>query len=76
MDRNTATVIETLAPVADTHTFNISESVTATPFGLENLMALRDALFVLKGPLGNIPALRTTIQNRLLNQAARDRLLR
>lgn len=76
MNRNTATVIETLIPVADTHNIKASEAITTIPFGLENLMALRDALFVLKGPLGNIPALRTTIQNRLLNQVARDRLPR
>ena len=68
MNPNTATAIDLSLPVADPH--------TNKAIGLENLMALRDALIVLKGPLGNIPALRTRIQNSVFNQAAQDHLLR
>jgi len=76
MDQNTATATGTLAPVADIHQHRASDTVAPTAFGLENLMALRDALVALKGPLSNIPTLRTNVEERLFNQAAQDRILK
>lgn len=42
---------------------------------LRQLMALRDALTALKGPLGNIPKFRKKIQGLLGDDAARERLM-
>lgn len=42
---------------------------------LERLMALRDALVVLKGPLADDPELRENVQRRLFNAHANDRIL-
>jgi type VI secretion system protein ImpB len=41
---------------------------------LARLLELREALVALKGPLGNIPAFRHTLQELLADDAARDRL--
>jgi len=42
---------------------------------LKKLMALRDALVALKGPLGNTPAFRKAIEDVLGDEGARSRLL-
>lgn len=42
---------------------------------LRQLLALREALVALKGPLGNIPAFRHRLQELLGNEAAREQLL-
>ncbi|MEB0189578.1 type VI secretion system contractile sheath small subunit [Pseudomonas sp. Bout1] len=42
---------------------------------LDRLMELRDALVVLKGPLANDPSLRENVQNLLINEETRDRVL-
>jgi len=43
---------------------------------LANLMALREALKALKGPLGNIPDFRKKIQQLVTDEGARERLLK
>jgi type VI secretion system protein ImpB len=43
---------------------------------LRQLMALRDALTALKGPLGNVPKFKKKIQSVLGDDAARDRLMK
>ena len=42
---------------------------------LRKLIELREALVALKGPLGNVPAFRSKLQELLDNDAARDQLL-
>lgn len=42
---------------------------------LKQLIELREALVALKGPLGNIPAFRTRMQDLLSSQESRDKLL-
>lgn len=42
---------------------------------LKQLIELREALVALKGPLGNIPAFRTRMQELLSSQESRDKLL-
>ncbi len=42
---------------------------------LHQLMALREALVALKGPLGNIPAFRNRLQELVNDQASREKLL-
>jgi len=42
---------------------------------LRNLVALRDALKALKGPLGNIPAFRQQVQELVKDEGTRARLL-
>lgn len=42
---------------------------------LRNLVALRDALKALKGPLGNIPAFRAQVQELVKDEGTRARLL-
>ncbi|KRP59174.1 type VI secretion system contractile sheath small subunit [Pseudomonas trivialis] len=41
---------------------------------LNKLLALRDALVALKGPMGNVPAFRKHLQNLLTDETARQRL--
>lgn len=41
---------------------------------LRKLVALREALVALKGPLGNMPAFRQALQNLLADEATRDKL--
>lgn len=41
---------------------------------LKKLLDLREALVALKGPLGNVPAFRTKLQDLLADPAARDKL--
>ena len=43
---------------------------------LKKLVALREALTALKGPLGNVPAFRKKIQNMVQDEGARERLLK
>lgn len=43
---------------------------------LKKLLDLREALVALKGPLGNIPAFRSRIQDLLGNEEIREQLLR
>ncbi|WP_114192116.1 type VI secretion system contractile sheath small subunit [Edaphovirga cremea] len=43
---------------------------------LNKLLELREALVALKGPLGNIPAFRTRLQELLNNDDAREQLLK
>lgn len=43
---------------------------------LKKLLALREALVALKGPLGNIPAFRKRLQELLENEQAREQLLK
>ncbi|HVZ36657.1 MAG TPA: type VI secretion system contractile sheath small subunit [Polyangiaceae bacterium] len=43
---------------------------------LQKLLALRNALIALKGPMGNIPAFRKKIQSLLGDEAARQQLMR
>ena len=42
---------------------------------LDRLMALRDALVALKGPLADDPKLREDLQKRLFNEEANSRVL-
>ena len=42
---------------------------------LKGLMDLREALVSLKGPLGNVPAFRKAIEDALVNDEAREKLL-
>ncbi|MEQ5835498.1 type VI secretion system contractile sheath small subunit [Marinobacter sp. R17] len=42
---------------------------------LRKLIELREALMALKGPLGNVPAFRTKLQELLDNDEAREKLL-
>lgn len=42
---------------------------------LKGLMDLREALVSLKGPLGNVPAFRKAIEDALVDENARERLL-
>lgn len=42
---------------------------------LRKLIELREALVALKGPLGNVPAFRSKLQELLDNEQARDQLL-
>ncbi|MBL4829768.1 MAG: type VI secretion system contractile sheath small subunit [Aliivibrio sp.] len=42
---------------------------------LKGLMDLREALVSLKGPLGNVPSFRKAIEEALVNDDARDKLL-
>ena len=42
---------------------------------LRNIVALRDALKALKGPLGNIPAFRQKVQELVKDEGTRARLL-
>ncbi|MFG1175232.1 type VI secretion system contractile sheath small subunit [Erwiniaceae bacterium CAU 1747] len=43
---------------------------------LKKLLELREALVALKGPLGNIPAFRSRLQELLSNEAVREQLLK
>ncbi len=43
---------------------------------LKKMVALRDALTALKGPLGNVPAFRKKIQSMVADEGARERLLK
>ncbi len=43
---------------------------------LKKLLELREALVALKGPLGNIPAFRKSLQELLDNEETRDQLLK
>ncbi len=43
---------------------------------LKKMVALRDALTALKGPLGNVPAFRKKIQSMVQDEGARERLLK
>ncbi|WP_244182748.1 type VI secretion system contractile sheath small subunit [Pseudomonas floridensis] len=54
--------------------FNPASLVQQVP-ELKKLMELRDALMALKGPLGNAPAFRKAIENVLINEASRTRVL-
>ncbi|MEM8985872.1 MAG: type VI secretion system contractile sheath small subunit [Pseudomonadota bacterium] len=51
------------------------ESIVRQVPELRQLLELREALTALKGPLGNIPAFRKTIQTALKDDGARKRLL-
>ncbi|MDD9157500.1 type VI secretion system contractile sheath small subunit [Aliivibrio sp. S4TY2] len=42
---------------------------------LKGLMDLREALVSLKGPLGNVPAFRKAIEDALVDETAREKLL-
>lgn len=54
--------------------FNPASLVEQVP-ELSQLMALRDALVALKGPLGNAPAFRKAIESVLTNDDSRRRVL-
>lgn len=54
--------------------FNPASLVDQVP-ELKQLMELREALVALKGPLGNAPAFRKTIESVLGDDTSRDRLL-
>lgn len=54
--------------------FNPASLVEQVP-ELKKLMALREALVALKGPLGNAPAFRRAIESVLADPDARDRVL-
>ncbi|MFG6653512.1 type VI secretion system contractile sheath small subunit [Scandinavium sp. M-37] len=43
---------------------------------LQKILELREALVALKGPLGNIPAFRSRLQDLLGNEAMREQLLK
>lgn len=51
------------------------DSVARNVPELNKLLELRDALVALKGPLGNIPAFRATLQELLKDDGARAQLL-
>ena len=55
--------------------FNPANLVEQIP-ALQKLMALREALVALKGPLGNIPAFRNRLQDLLSSAEAREQLLK
>lgn len=42
---------------------------------LQKLLALRESLVALKGPLGNVPAFRKQLQDMIANENMRDQLL-
>lgn len=54
--------------------FNPAHLVEQVP-QLQKLMALREALVALKGPLGNTPSFRKAIENALADDQARARVL-
>ena len=54
--------------------FNPASLVEQVP-ELKKLMALREALVALKGPLGNAPAFRKAIESVLADEQTRDRVL-
>lgn len=54
--------------------FDPSSIVEQVP-ELKGLMDLREALVSLKGPLGNVPAFRKAIEDALVNDEAREKLL-
>ncbi|MBN0975793.1 type VI secretion system contractile sheath small subunit [Pseudomonas hygromyciniae] len=54
--------------------FNPAQLVEQVP-QLQKLMALREALVALKGPLGNTPSFRKAIENALADDQARARVL-
>ncbi|NVZ50483.1 type VI secretion system contractile sheath small subunit [Pseudomonas sp. B6002] len=54
--------------------FNPASLVEQIP-ELQKLMALRDALMALKGPLGNTPSFRRAIEQALANDESRARVL-
>ena len=54
--------------------FNPAQLVEQVP-QLHKLMALREALVALKGPLGNTPSFRKAIENALADDQARARVL-
>jgi len=43
---------------------------------LKKILELREALVALKGPLGNIPAFRSRLQELLSNEEMREQLLK
>ena len=51
------------------------DGVAAQVPELQKLLALRNALIALKGPMGNIPAFRRKIQTLLSDDSARKRLM-
>ncbi|MGR6840034.1 type VI secretion system contractile sheath small subunit [Aliivibrio wodanis] len=54
--------------------FNPASIVEQVP-ELKGLMDLREALVSLKGPLGNVPAFRKAIEDALVDENAREKLL-
>lgn len=52
------------------------DSVTKNVPELKKLLDLREALVALKGPLGNIPAFRSRLQDLLGNEEMREQLLK
>ena len=52
------------------------EGLCAQVAPLKELLALRQALVTLKGPLGNVPAFRRRLQALLRDDAAREQLSR
>ncbi|MBB1314562.1 MULTISPECIES: type VI secretion system contractile sheath small subunit [Aliivibrio] len=54
--------------------FDPSSIVEQVP-ELKGLMDLREALVSLKGPLGNVPSFRKAIEDALVNDEAREKLL-
>lgn len=51
------------------------DSIASQVPELKKLIELREALVALKGPLGNIPAFRSRLQELLSSQESRDKLL-
>lgn len=51
------------------------ESIVENVDELKKLMELRESLIALKGPLGNMPALRDAIANAISDDAEREKLL-
>ncbi len=51
------------------------ESVAKQVPELNSLLDMRNALLALKGPLGNVPAFRKTIQNILNNDDSRSQIM-
>lgn len=51
------------------------ESIACQVPELSKLIELREALVALKGPLGNIPAFRSRLQELLSSEASREKLL-
>ncbi len=66
--------IDVSIPIKTLRDFEPDQLVQQVP-QLKKLLELREALNALKGPLGNVPTFRKTLQGIVTDPAARDRLI-